>query len=381
MAQTTRQSDFALVKELAAGQWDTIIGNLYPQISKAVYGAGHTRSACPVHVSNKGPKADGFRVFRDFAATGGAVCNTCGTFGDGIALIAFLEGQESNPLHAVKVLKDYFGITDQGPVKRTVAPKRAPTPVYDERQDPVAVAKRRALISDIWENSIPLSDLTEDSKAMRYLMKVRGCDDYDLLRSQSSMRYNEALYHSRSDDDKAPVFLPGIVSLMQGAGGEAVGIHRIYLDPNSDQKAPVDKPKKILGTLDSILNGAVRIDSRADWSDHANVCEGIETGMAIAYATGHPVYAAGFTALMASWEPPEGVHYVTVWADRDANDAGINHALKLKARMEAAGIACRVLVPCFFSSDKEDWNDVLLSVGFEALEDAYSGTSSETDTY
>ena len=106
MAHAMTQSGFDRVKELAEGQWDSIIGSLYPSIAKAISRPGLARCACPVHHSTKGPRADGFRVFDDFIKTGGGVCNTCGTFPTGIDLICFLEGQENNPKHALRILEE-----------------------------------------------------------------------------------------------------------------------------------------------------------------------------------------------------------------------------------------------------------------------------------
>ena len=84
---------------------------------------------------------------------------------------------------------------------------------------------------------------------------------------------------------------------------------------------------------------------------------------------------------MSKWMPPEGTRYVTVWADRDANEAGIRHALELKERLQDMGLKCRILVPDFLDTEKEDWNDVLLECGFEEIAEAYSGLSEQTEVY
>lgn len=382
MANSLAQSPFDRVKELAEGNWDTIIDHLYPELSRATSRPGISRCACPVHASNKGARADGFRVFHDFAKTGGGVCNTCGTFPTGIDLICFLDGQENNPKHALHVLEGYFGLRQDGHVKRGPPLPREKKPVYDEREDPKAIQKRHKLLKEIWENSVPLSSLPDDHFAIRYLTETRGADDLDLIKRQENIRFNGDLYHSRVElEDHPPLKFPGLVSMFQSVDGREVGLHRIYLGHGVPRKAPVEKNKKVLKRIEEVLNGAVRIQGRAPFTAHANVCEGIETGIAIAYATGHPVYAAGFTSLMSSWIPPEGTQYVTIWADRDYNEAGITHALKLKARLQDDGIMCRILVPSFFDEDAEDWNDVLLHAGFEAVSEAYSGTSEQTDTY
>lgn len=382
MAHAMTQSGFDRVKELAEGQWDSIIGSLYPSIAKAISRPGLARCACPVHHSTKGPRADGFRVFDDFIKTGGGVCNTCGTFPTGIDLICFLEGQENNPKHALRILEEYFGLGRGEKVQRTAPQPRPKEPIYDERSDPEAIKKRLWLLNKIWDDSVPLSELPEDHHAIRYLTETRGADDFDLLAAQENMRFNERLFYEKvEDEENTPVYFPGLVSVMQTVDGEMAGLHRIYLDPKKPQKASVEKNKKILGRLEARLNGAVRINGRAPFTEHANVCEGIETAVAIAYSTGHSIFAAGYTTLMSKWMPPEGTRYVTVWADRDANEAGIRHALELKERLQDMGLKCRILVPDFLATEKEDWNDVLLECGFEEIAEAYSGLSEQTEVY
>jgi len=383
MTTTIAPSGFDRVKDLAEGRWDTIIGSLFPSVQKAIGKPGMARCACPIHHSMKGAKADGFRVFKDFNKSGGGVCNTCGTFPTGIDLICFLDGQEGNPRHALQVLEQYFGLNNGPEIKRPALPMRkVAQPVYDESKDPKAIERRKKTLDEIWTTSIPLSELEDDHQAIRYFSETRGVSDLDVIRGQKNMRFNPQLYYDRSEVKNAPpIKFPSIVSLMHGSDGRSVGLHRIYLDENRPEKAPVEKAKKILGRIEETLNGAVRVYSRVPFSPHANVCEGIENGLAIAHSTGRPVFAAGFTTLLSSWKPITGTKFVTVWADRDANKAGINHAMRLKGRMEEMGLNCRVLLPCFFSAESEDWNDVLLQFGIEALASAYSGNSKMTETH
>jgi hypothetical protein len=378
----SKTSDFDEVKELARGQWSSIIGTLYPSVSKALAHPGLARCACPVHASNKGDRADGFRVFPDFEQTGGAVCNTCGTFPTGIDLICFLDGQEGNPKHGLEVLRDYFGISTQknganNRPTRNINRQKAQVSVPDPRDDPVKIKKRLTVLSRIWNESIPLSKLSDSHQAIRYFTETRGIKDQDFVKSQENMRFHPDLFYASSEQENVPpIKFPGIVSMMHRADGRAAALHRIFLDHHEPKKAPVEKAKKIIGRLNEVLNGAVRIHSQTPFSSHANVCEGIETGAAIAYSTGHPVYAAGYTTLVSSFVPPSGTRFVTIWADRDQNEAGLINAKKLKERLISEGYQARILLPNTLSVLKEDWNDVLIDQGYKQIANSYSGSKS-----
>lgn len=367
---------FEEAKKQAAGRWAAIIEDLYPEISQALVSPGRSRCACPIHGSAKGRKADGFRLLPDFHQSGGAVCNTCGVFPTGIDLICFLENT-TDPKRGLEILESYLGINRHAPV----TPRKLPAPitVHVEKNDPKAIKRRKKVLSDIWDSSIPLSQLPDDHQAIRYFLETRGIADLTMVKAQKNIRFNLELFYKRNENaDAPPITFPGIVSMMHNAEGKAKAIHRTYLHEHLPIAAGFDDNKKILGRLEETLNGAIRLYGRAPFSHHANVCEGIETGLSVCYSTGQPVFAAGNTTLLASWVPPEGVKCVTVWCDRDANEAGMNHARKLKTRMAASNIACRILLPDYLASDNEDWNNVLLECGYNALEAAYLGTSMNT---
>ena len=74
------------IKQQANGYWGDITLALAPQLAQASDNIGK-HVPCPIH----GGK-DGFRLFKDFKATGGGICNTCGEFTDGYALLQWLNG-------------------------------------------------------------------------------------------------------------------------------------------------------------------------------------------------------------------------------------------------------------------------------------------------
>jgi len=66
------------VKEDARGRWERVLLALAPPLKAALERTGK-HVPCPVHGGR-----DGFRLFRDVADTGGGICNTCGSFANGI---------------------------------------------------------------------------------------------------------------------------------------------------------------------------------------------------------------------------------------------------------------------------------------------------------
>lgn len=87
MANPQPHYDLARVKQDAAHHWAAIINR--------VAGIGDdflTENHGPCPKCGGGAGADRWRVFGDFEETGGAICNQCGKFGDGIALIQWYMG-------------------------------------------------------------------------------------------------------------------------------------------------------------------------------------------------------------------------------------------------------------------------------------------------
>ena len=74
------------VKEDARGRWERVLLALAPPLKAALERTGK-HVPCPVHGGR-----DGFRLFRDVADTGGGICNTCGSFANGFALLMWING-------------------------------------------------------------------------------------------------------------------------------------------------------------------------------------------------------------------------------------------------------------------------------------------------
>ena len=105
------------VRERAAGRWIDMLAALAPALGPALSRPGR-HVPCPVHGGT-----DGFRLFRDVDDTGGGVCNTCGTFHDGFALLMWVN-QWSFP-ETLQAVAHELGMT----ADRVPEPRQVHTPL------------------------------------------------------------------------------------------------------------------------------------------------------------------------------------------------------------------------------------------------------------
>lgn len=372
-----RPEDYDRVKVELSGRWQSVLLDLYPNLAPAFRNPGTSRMECPIHGSTKGVKADGFRVFKDVHTSGGGVCNSCGSFGTGIDLIAFLE--QCTPSEALSILERKLGIDPDGRIHKPITTPRVK--IVPKTADPDEVGKRSALLANIWNGATPLHRLEPTHHAIRYLAETRGLGDPDVASVQSEIRFHPALYYRDADDETSKGRrLPGLVSLFRDAEHRRIAIHRTYLDPDAPVLASVPKAKKVLKRLDVTLNGSIALAGWEPVGLHANLCEGVETGLSIVRAIGRPVFAATTATLVANWRPPKGVKRVTIWADRDkvsektGTAAGQKSSVELAARLAEERLQVRIVMPhgSIRPGMPCDWNDVLLDHGPEVLRSTYS---------
>ena len=87
--------------------------------------------------------------------------------------------------------------------------------------------------------------------------------------------------------------------------------------------------------------------------DTLGLAEGLETALSACQLHQVPTWAALNSALLAKFEPPEGVCKLLVFADRDV--AGLEAAGKLLERLQGR-ITVELRAP---PAPHKDWNDVL----------------------
>ena len=334
-------------RNLSKGRWGSILGSLAAQLSPALDAGGRRHVPCPVHGGT-----DGFRFFQNFEESGRAICNTCGHFHDGFAVLQWANGWSSR--EAVEEV-----------MKHLTGDKSAPRPSAVLRLPPKVESKPKADNDDlrrslnrVWQRSYPMK--AQHAEPGRLYLAKRG-----LTRpAPPSLRFHPSLaYH---DGDKVIGYMPALVAVVQGIDGCPVTIHRTFLDADGN-KASVDSPKKLMAYPDDIkiIGGAIRL---AEAGKVLGVGEGIETCLAATEGTGIPVWSTVNATMLERFEPPDGVEMIIVFADKDRptkqhpRGHGQEAAKRLVARMWERGIKATAITPSGEIPDGEkslDWLDVL----------------------
>ena len=150
---------------------------------------------------------------------------------------------------------------------------------------------------------------------------------------------------------------PAMLACVQGPDGNAVTLHRTYLQDGG--KAHLPDAKKLLS---SGINGAAVRLFEAD--DELAIAEGIETALSVHLASGKPAWSALNAGNLEKLWIPESVRRVCIYADNDAGSsyAGQASAYALARRLKREGSKdtprrVEVFVP---RQDGEDWADVWL---------------------
>ncbi len=345
------------LKQRCSGRWPDIVTHLASQSEMVdAINRGHLRHGlCPVHGGNN---ADAFRVFPDFDITGGAICNTCGSFPNGIELLMWLNDWQI--AETAKAIDEYLLGT------RVITPPRRqskvimPVKAIDHPGRPSLSS-----LEKIWSQSCALSSKNAViAQQYFYNRGIASILDADL----GSVRFHPELpcYHGK----KLLGNYPAIVSMVTDADGQFAGLHRTYLDAKGF-KAAVPLPKKTLvASHCTISGGAVRL---FDSAPVIGIAEGIENALAVYCALKMPVWAATNTSLMGSLVIPKSVRKVIIWADYDKLQnikksrkrirAGHVAANKLATRLHIEGREVIIEYPAMLGREGVDWNDVLVERG------------------
>ena len=184
----------------------------------------------------------------------------------------------------------------------------------------------------------------------------------------SALRFHPRCYYrgetgSSTTLDAWPALLAKVTEL----SGEITGLHRTWLDPNSADKAPVDRPRKAMGHL---LGHGVRVGAA---HDVLVAGEGLETMLSIRLALPSlPIVAAlsanHLQALILQADLKR------LYIAEDADDAGWAAAGALAVRARSDGIEALKLRPW-----SGDFNDDLRAQGPAALADAIMGQLAPAD--
>ncbi len=186
-------------------------------------------------------------------------------------------------------------------------------------------------------------------------LRTRGIAD---LRDCTSLRFHPRCYYRGDEADPADAAhdtWPALIAAATDPAGAITGVHRTWLAPSGQTKAPVSTPRRSMG----LINGqGVRIGAA-----HGIVAvgEGLETMLSLRVALPDlPVIAAGSANHLDALLLSDGLRRLYVAEDDDP--AGRRATASVMTRAEAAGIEAIRLAPA-----RGDFNDDLRQLGREAL--------------
>jgi len=241
------------------------------------------------------------------------------------------------------------GVQPGAPLRQ--APAAKPAPKRDASQD----------IAYILSKAVPIIE----TPAVAYL-QARGL----ALPDASDLLFHPDLTHWETKSG-----YPALLGQVRDRSGDVIGLHRTYLvrDANEVRKAPIAKPKMMLGR---IAGGAVRL-APIGKDGQVALCEGIETGLAVMTACPDlPVWATLSTSGLEQVELPPAGQRVLILADHDASGAGLRAAEASARRLRAQGRDVAIALP---PEEGEDFNDMLLRAGSMVVARLIEATEQEVD--
>ncbi|ADC73360.1 plasmid-related protein (plasmid) [Thioalkalivibrio sp. K90mix] len=379
------------VKSMAEGNWETVFSTvLRGDLEEAMRRA-------PKHVPN--PKlggTDGFRLMKNWKTDGSAVVNTVDSdleeigagkdrnvLSNGVDVIVWLR-PEWTFREVLDAIVDALG-------GREVAEGRINDPAMqaeiEKRRKELAERQKKKdenakqQLNRIWSGTLPLD--SDEAAVARTYLENRGIYLMDL---PPVMRFHPKLGVWDHEKRKVVRTLPGFVSMLQQEDELPGSLHRTFLEPDGSGKAQMpngDSAKKLCSTPSDVTltGGAIRLFEPEEGQDILHVTEGIESALSVRYGLGEaePVWALYSTSLLASFNPPDWVRYLVIWADvdlekgRNKTRAGEGAADRLMGRLQKdRGIkvsAAYAAPEVPEGMDSYDWNDVLIEYGPRAIMD------------
>ena len=345
-ATTESGTTFSMEQLLVAakGHWPYILEDLVDQLKPAL-GAPGEHVSCPVHGGS-----NGFRLFDDYADTGGGICNTCKGKANGVRLIAWIQGTDVDT--AAEKVARWLNSDAKLELK-----KRAPPPRVTVIRDPVKAFNN---IAKVWHASLPLAG----SIAEKYL-ENRGIWKSNM---SSVLRFHPGLEYWAGKGDnlrKIGVF-PCLLAPFRDKDGLLVTLHRIFLTPEG-LKAPVDDPKKSMTYCRQENGGAVRL---FPVRRVMGVAEGLETALAARVISRVPIWSTLNKGCLERFIPPDHVQHLIIFGDKDRSGSGQMASEILADRMVELGKTVEIVMPTQAippNAKGLDWSDVLKDFGAEGF--------------
>ena len=192
---------------------------------------------------------------------------------------------------------------------------------------------------EIWRDSV----IVTDTKVETYL-QARAIT----LPPPPSLRFHPNLTYTPTG-----TAFPAMVAAVQGHDRKIAAVHRTYLLPTGEGKAPLNSPKMALGPLGT---GAVRL-ARAE--KELGLAEGIETALSAMQLFDVPCWAA-LGSRLDRVSLPDVVQHVVLYADN--GEPGRRAANKAVEAFTGQGRRVTLRLP---PDGYGDWNDALVALDAE----------------
>lgn len=314
------------LKDKARGNWDYIISTIAPCTIAAIH-ANSSHVPCPVHGGT-----DGYRVYDDFHQTGGSICNSCGNFSDGFATLEFATG-----LSISEIIKQVRDLLQGGSIP---APKTKPA----VKSKPKTVTSKKATkrLRAAW-----LQSSRKDQTLIEAYVLSRGLPVKLAKVWAGQARQNTVMRTYQKVNGKVVNYgvQPAILSIVYNGEGQAISLHRTYLDSKGAKNTVLPNAKTLMPSKEGVkwFSCAVRLGEQPETT--LNVAEGIETSLAVMAMGESHCWATINAQNLAGFVPPKNIETVVVWADLDKSNTGFEAAQSLQERLCEQGIKVVIKLP------------------------------------
>lgn len=227
----------------------------------------------------------------------------------------------------------------------------------------VAGERAQAYHLKFWDECVGL-DCDLARPAHLYLESRKILTRFNVVSKTNSIRFHPHVPYY-DEDGKISGHHPAIVCAIRDVNDQIVTLHRTYLGDNGT-KADVEDARKMMTVPDGLDVNGCSIPLGQPIYGVMGIAEGLETAWSAYKATGIPTWSTVNAQLMKTFEMPDGVHTLIIWADRDRSKTGEIAAQVLKLRLEADGYNVLVLLPKSnipANAKGVDWNDILCTQG------------------
>lgn len=356
--------------EMASGRWLDIFSALSNRLDKAIQNMP-SHVPCPRNIGGN----DSFRLFKDAKHTGGSISNQIGGMPSGIQTLMWVNEWDFKT--TLRELCVYFQIGDKYTKPRVLPPV---VNVEPQRLTDEQIGKRRNALRYVYKQSFPLND-PRSNLALIYF-KNRGLEfkNEQINQLSTDVRFHPSLQFWH--ENKCLGNFPCIVSIVKNNKGEAVTLHKTYLN-NDGYKLDVSKfsyikekpnAKQIMPpcTRNTISGCSIQLFGfNKKQKDQLSIAEGLETSLSVALATGESCWVTISASWMRKFMPPPEINHLTIWADLDKTEVGQKTACFLMERLyekiDYLTISSFV-PPVELNSKSYDWNDYYREFGISGFE-------------